>query len=165
MAAMTELTTERLRLRPVATSDVAALLAHQTNPEVMRYVPGGERARPAVEALVARSEADWKARGVGLFALAHAETGELVGYCGVAFDASGCELDMILAEEHWTQGIGTEAVAAVLELAKKRGVTAVYALPHDANVAAHRVCEKNSMGQAGSAKRLGVTCTRYERAL
>lgn len=162
---MTELQTERLRLRPLAKGDVDGLLAQQTNPEVMRYVPGGERARAAVEALVARSEADWKARGVGMFALAHVETGELVGYCGVAFDANGCELDMILAEEHWTQGIGTEAVAAVLELARQCGATVVYALPHDANVAAHRVCEKNAMGQAGSAKRLGVTCTRYERTL
>ncbi|TAJ23309.1 MAG: N-acetyltransferase [Planctomycetota bacterium] len=162
---MTELRTERLRLRPVATSDVAALVEHQTNPEVMRYVPGGARARAAVEALVAGSDAQWKASGHGLFALSHQETGELVGYCGLIVVAEAVELDMILAEEHWTQGIGTEAAAAVIEFARAKGIAKLVALPHDANVAAHRVCEKNGMSPNGSAKLQGVTCVRYELAL
>lgn len=162
---MSELQTERLRLRPVAPSDVDALLAHQTNPEVMRYVPGGARGRAAVEALVASSVAQWKASGHGMFALSHQETGELVGYCGLTAGADAAVLDMILAEEHWTQGIGTEAVAAVLAFAKDKGVARVVALPHDANVAAHRVCEKNGMAPSGSAKLHGVTCVRYELAL
>jgi ribosomal-protein-alanine N-acetyltransferase len=154
-----------LRLRPVATSDVDALVAHQDNPEVMRYVPGGARGRAAAEALVAHSEAQWKASGYGVFALSHQETGELVGYCGLVAGADAVELDMILAEEHWTQGIGTEAAAAVIEFARGKGIAKLVALPHDANVAAHRVCEKNGMTPSGSAKLQGVTCARYELAL
>jgi RimJ/RimL family protein N-acetyltransferase len=163
---MTDLTTERLRLRPVASGDVDALLVHQTNPEVMRYVSGGVRTRAAIEALVSRSVEQWSASGHGLFALSHRETGELVGYCGLlagggAARAGAIVLDMILSEEHWTQGIGSEAAAAVIAFARGKGIAELVALPHGANVAAHRVCEKNAMTSRGTARHDGIECAVY----
>jgi RimJ/RimL family protein N-acetyltransferase len=38
--------TDRLRLRPLATRDVAALVALDSDPEVMRYINGGRPTPP-----------------------------------------------------------------------------------------------------------------------
>jgi RimJ/RimL family protein N-acetyltransferase len=160
---MTTLTTERLVLRPVELRDVDLLARQQASPEVMRYVPGGIRTRAQVLALVERSIADWRAQGHGLFAVEHQEIHEVIGYCGTRALEQGAliELDMILAEEHWTQGLGTEAAAAVIASATQAGVQHALAVPHDANVAAHRVCEKNELASRGSAKHYGIECAVY----
>jgi len=99
---MPTLETDRLRLRPLEPADADALTRHQASPEVMRYVPGGARARAAVQALIQRSQADWKARGWGLFAVEHKEVGEGDRLPGLSLLEQGpeVELDMILAEEH-----------------------------------------------------------------
>lgn len=161
---MTALATERLRLRPLAPGDAELLLALQGDPEVMRYVPGGVRARAAVEAEIARSAADWRERGYGLFAVEHAEIGECIGTCGLARLEGGPDVHapVMLAEAHWTQGLATEALGAVLRFAfETAGLERVVGVAHEANVACHRVYEKNGMAPEPSAVHFGIDCARY----
>ena len=164
-----ELATERLRLRPLESADAEFLVSLQSDPEVMRYVPGGARTTAQARAEIAQSDADWRERGWGLFAVLHAEIGEVIGYAGLAQLEAGPDvhLPIMLAEAHWTQGLATEAAGAVLRFAfETAGLARVVGVSHEANVACHRVYEKNGMAPAPSARHFGIDCARYaiERA-
>ena len=76
----------------------------------------------------------------GLWALHHRSTGRFVGYCGVARgeDTGEPELMYALLPAWWGQGLGTEAAAAVVELAD-RSLPELLATADPANVASLRI--------------------------
>lgn len=166
------LETPRLRLRPLAASDEADLVALDSDPEVMRYVgsPAGvkspaetlERARLRI-----REEQDgdyeplgfWRIEGRGDGAF-HG-VGALIRMPGGQMPHSGeVEVAYRLARSAWGQGIATEAAGALVAHALgPLGLPRVVAVTYPANRASQRVLDKLGFERRGIQEYKGVQAT------
>ena len=117
--------TERLHLAPFTQTDVDALHALWTDPDVRRYlwddivIP-----RSKAEEIVAASEAGFRSRGYGFWSL-HRRTspeGALIGFCGFRpFEGSDVpELLYGILPSYWGRGLVTEAGRAAIQFGFER---------------------------------------------
>ncbi len=115
---MTELSTERLVLRPFASDDVDALHALWTDREVRRYLFDGEvPARQRVVDTVENSVQGFVDVGYGFFSLRRRQSpAEIIGFSGFRpFDEDAVvEMLFAVAPSHWGRGYATEAGREVL---------------------------------------------------
>lgn len=169
------LLTPRLRLRPLAATDEADLVALDSDPDVMRYVgspPGvsspaetaerarqriAETARGAHEPLgfwCIEARDDQAFRGVGaLIRMPDAEENRQRG-------ARDVEVAYRLARSAWGQGIATEAAAALVAHALgPLGLGRVVAVTYPENEASQRVLDKVGFARAGFREYKGVRVT------
>lgn len=114
-----ELLSPRLRLRRLRQGDAEAVCAYRAMPEVARFQSWDSYGPADATALIAGQERSPPcAAGSWLqLALVLAESGDLVGDCGIHFplaDARQVELGITLAPRHQGRGLATEAVATVL---------------------------------------------------
>ena len=102
--------THRLTLRPITLDDVDLLVALDADPEVMRYITGGQpSARDEVERVVRRSIGH---RWVGY------EHDTFVGWFGLRpVGAPDPELGYRLRRACWGRGLATEGSLALIDLA------------------------------------------------
>ena len=114
-----EITTDRLILSQLDPADAAAVFAYRSSPEVRRYQQWEPQSLEDVVTFVqglASVEFDtpgsWFQFGVRL-----RDTGKLAGDLGVRFleDGQQAEIGITLQPDSQGQGLGTEAVAAVLD--------------------------------------------------
>jgi len=109
-----QLRTDRLVLRRWRDGDRDPFAALNADPEVMEHFPG-PLTRAESDATVERAEAHFDAYGFGLWALEVAETGEFIGFTGLAtprFDAPftpAVEVGWRLARSAWGLGYASEA--------------------------------------------------------
>lgn len=114
--------TARLRLRQWTELDREPFAALNADPEVMRHFPS-VLSRSRSDEVLARLRRDLTSRGWGLWALERHDTGELIGFGGLAvpqFEAAftPCvEVGWRLARSAWGQGLATEAAGAALDVA------------------------------------------------
>jgi RimJ/RimL family protein N-acetyltransferase len=141
------LDTERLRLRAFRRGDIEDYAAMNADPEVLRYLGGGEPAwdRGRSWRHMAFLMGHWQLGGTGMWVAEHRETGAFVGSVGFAAPDGwpGFELAWILARRWWGQGLATEAASQALAYAfnvleKDR----VISLIHPENRASIRVAER-----------------------
>jgi RimJ/RimL family protein N-acetyltransferase len=141
--------TARLVLRPFQPADAAAMHAILSDAEAMQFwstLPHGDMAQTerwvasTIEA-VAKGEADD-------FVVVH--EGRVVGKAGLW---KGNELGMIFAKSTWGTGIAREAVAAVIERARTRGVNIITADVDPRNLRAVAFLERLGFVVTGEAKR------------
>jgi RimJ/RimL family protein N-acetyltransferase len=117
--------TARLLLRPIdPATDVDAMHAYQSLPEVCRYVPYSPQTRDQVAARLAdpaKVRATLLVPGPGqaiFLAVVVRESRELVGDVMLAWkDETNAEIGYVINPRHHGQGIATEAAAALLRLA------------------------------------------------
>ena len=170
------LETPRLRLRPLASSDEADLVALDSDPEVMRYVgsPAGVKS-PAETAARARlriretrrgdyeplgfwrieGRADRAFHGVG--ALIRMPAGNREGPGDADVDV---EVAYRLARSAWGQGIATEAAGALVAHALgPLALPRVVAVTYPANQASQRVLDKLGFERHGLREYKGVQVT------
>jgi ribosomal-protein-alanine N-acetyltransferase len=111
------LCTDRLDLRPIRADDRAALVRLLGDPEVARYLGDGGPLEPAgVDRwLDAARRSDDEPHG-GLRAVVRRDTGQMIGYCGIADgeDTGRPELMYAFVPSCWGKGFATEAAQAVL---------------------------------------------------
>lgn len=148
-----EVRTRRLLMRGWRESDRAAYAELNADPEVMRHFPSTLTAQQSTE-MIDRMIANWSECGFGLWAVERTDTGELIGFVGLAAPAweapfTPCvEVGWRLGRQHWGRGFAPEAATAALEW----GFTNVD-LPNDEivsfttelNVKSQRVMEKIGM--------------------
>jgi len=144
------LETERLVLRRFTADDVDLLVELDSDPEVMRYINGGEPTpREEVEREILPAFLRWYERpgGFGFWAAEEKATGEFVGWFHLRpakGDPPGhVELGYRLRRAAWGKGYATEGSRALVEKAfAELGVERVYATTMVVNEASRRVMEK-----------------------
>jgi RimJ/RimL family protein N-acetyltransferase len=109
------LTTARLRLRELRTTDFEAFARIHADAEVMRFL-GGVASPAESWRKLAMLVGHWYLRGFGMWAVESLATGELVGRVGFHQPEGwpDFELGWTIGREHWGQGYATEAAQAAL---------------------------------------------------
>ncbi|MGH2448707.1 MAG: GNAT family N-acetyltransferase [Chloroflexota bacterium] len=152
----TYLETERLILRPFTTADVDNLAGLDGDPEVMRYLNGGEPTPREViqQKYLPRYLGEYERfEGFGHWAAHVRDTGEFVGWFGLCPEGDGnliaVELGYRLRPSAWGNGFATEGARGLIRNAFTRlGVERVLAHTYQDNLASIRVMEKAGMSLA-----------------
>jgi ribosomal-protein-alanine N-acetyltransferase len=112
---ITEIETERLRLRPLRASDRNDLHHLFTDPDVRRYL-WDDQVLPIEQtwAVVAESLRRFAADGTGLWAVSRKGRAPLAGFGGYWPFPGRLEILFGLAPVHWGRGLATELVRALL---------------------------------------------------
>jgi RimJ/RimL family protein N-acetyltransferase len=169
------LTTERLRLRPFAESDLDAMHRLLSEEGILRYFPNPDPpSRERVEQLIHRQIEHWETHGFGWWVVellgapgggpsaapdtaqdaTHAPapgqspTPELLGWNGLLYlpETDEIEVDFLLGHAYWGKGYATEGARASLRFGfRDLGLTTIVALAHPDNTASRRVMEKLGM--------------------
>jgi RimJ/RimL family protein N-acetyltransferase len=113
------LETKRLLLRRFVMSDLDALHAFYSDPDVIKYIPDAPHTYEET-----REELEWFMNGhprfpeLGLWATIYKETGQFIGRCGLLpwtiDERSEVEVAFAFSKEYWGQGLGTEVAQAIL---------------------------------------------------
>jgi RimJ/RimL family protein N-acetyltransferase len=147
-----ELTTARLRLRPLTRDDVPALVPVYTDPEVTRYFSGDVPGQAAVATMVERRLTRPMLPGMGSWALDLDGTVVGLGHIWPSAQLPGhlAEMGWLLGRRHWGQGLATEAARAVLDHGRGTlALPAVWALVHRDNKPSVAVAERLGMLEIG----------------
>lgn len=95
------------------------------------------------EAFLAVCETEWETWPAGPYLIVSRRDGRLLGSTGLAFEApTVASTGYVLARDAWGTGYATEALAAMVDVARQVNVHRLYALCHPANPSSIRVLEK-----------------------
>jgi RimJ/RimL family protein N-acetyltransferase len=119
---MTTLATDRLLLRPPTATDLDAIAAMWSDPEVVRFIGGGKPfSREQSRQRLLRYVGHWTLFGYGSFSVIDRVTGQFLGDVGVQnFERDiepplgPFEAGWVLASSAHGRGLASEALAAVL---------------------------------------------------
>jgi RimJ/RimL family protein N-acetyltransferase len=144
--------TSRLQLRRPRERDADAIFSrYSSDPAVTRFVGWPtHRAVADARAFVGASEAEWARWPAGPYLIVAREDGRLLGGTGLAFETSYRAMTgYVLAKDAWGQGYATEALAAMVGVARETGVRRLYALCHHDHRPSARVLEKCDFAREG----------------
>ena len=149
-------TTPRLRLRRPHSADAAAIFdTYGSDPDVTRYLGWPRHMRVEdTRAFVLFSDNQWKRWGQGPLLIEELTSRRIIGSTGLAVEAAHrASTGIVLAKAYWGQGYATEALAAVLDIARATSLCRVEALCHHAHSASARALEKVGFELEGRLKR------------
>jgi RimJ/RimL family protein N-acetyltransferase len=155
-----EITTARLLMRPVAASDVDALVPIYTDPEVTRFFREPVANRAAVRRMVERRLVRQREPGMGSWVLLL--DGQLAGighlWPSKELPGSVPEAGWMLHRAHWGRGIATEAATAIITHGLYQlGLPAVWALVHRENKSSLAVTSRLGLLDVGEGEYYGAT--------
>ena len=146
--------TERLLLRPLALTDVEALLAYRSRPDVCRYVPFEAMDRQVITRRLANHWANTTLTDEGqslTLGVELAGTGELVGDVILFWHSRlhrGGEIGYVLNPDYAGHGYATEAAKTMLRLGfEDLGLHRIVARIDERNDASARVARRLGMRQ------------------
>jgi len=137
-------TTRLVLVRPTSEDAATIFERYASDPEVTKFL-GWARHRSIADTLAFLdfSAAEWERWPAGPYLIRARDDGRLLGGTGLGFDAEDQAVTgYVLARDAWGQGHATEALRAVLEVARSVGVVRLYALCHAEHHASWRVLEK-----------------------
>ena len=149
MHTMSEIVTDRLRLRPFERADLPAFVAYRSHPDVARFqswdttysLADAETFLASQEGLVLGAPGEW----VQLAAVDR-RSGELCGDCAVRIaddQPATAEVGITFAPEHQGSGLATEALGGVISaLFERHELHRVFAQADDRNLAVQRLLER-----------------------
>ncbi|MGA7916501.1 MAG: GNAT family N-acetyltransferase [Candidatus Acidiferrales bacterium] len=157
-----------MRLMPWQPEDWLLLRPIATDPEVMRYISGGE---PWPEERIR----EWARKQVGYFekygfcmwGLFDKATGEMIGFCGLQPLEGTLEIEIgwWLGRAWWGKGLATEAAREALRDGFERaGLGRIVAIAMRENVASTRVMEKLGMKYERETTHRGFAVVLYAAA-
>lgn len=140
-------------IRPFTLADTDAAHALYSDPQVMRYVPGGPRTRDGSLARLQEHVEHQRRHGFSKWAVFRNADRTFVGDCGLQYLADGpdIELGFHMLPAHWGRGYATEAASACLGWGLRERSERVVAIVDPANRTSIRVLEKIGMRSAGKA--------------
>lgn len=137
-----QLDTQRLTLRPYQTSDLAAFVALNADPEVRRHVGGPLSPTEATT----RFQSFFTGGNDDAWAITLRESGRYIGHCWLVMREEDPELGFLLVPAVWRQGYGTEVAVAALDYAlTQRCYSRVVATVDADHPASIRVLERAGM--------------------
>lgn len=140
-----DLHTERLILVAPTKDDAEEIFErYASDPDVTRYL-GWPRHQSIddTRGFLAFSAAEWARWPAGPYLIRARSDGRLLGSTGLSFSRRDEAMTgYVLARDAWGQGYATEALRAMVELARELRVTRLYAPVHTDNRASSRVLEK-----------------------
>lgn len=141
--------TPRLLIREWQPQDRPAFARMATDPEMMRYITGGE-AMPAerIDGFFGRQQGHLEACGLCMGAMVLRASGEIVGTAGAQpLDRlPGHDLGWWVWKDHWRRGYATEAAAAIRDHALRvAGLPRIHAVIDPDNHASRGVAGKIGM--------------------
>lgn len=158
--------TKRLTIRSWDETDIETYAAMVADPEVMKHIGEGQpRGRDYAEEFVHRMMELFEKRGWIRFAVEHAESGELMGFCG--FETAGESGDVQdfgwrFARKFWGAGYGTEAVLCVLELGRSRyDLPMIESKSYPENIGSMKLFEKMGMSFLRESEEFGRRIVHY----
>ena len=144
--------TSRLRLRRPRQSDAEEIFArYSSDPEVTRFI-GWPMHHSVAEtrSFLEYCDAEWSRWPCGPYLMLGREDGRLLGGTGLAFETSyRAATGYVLAKDAWGRGYATEALSAMVGVARNCGVRRLYAFCHHEHRASARVLEKCGFAREG----------------
>jgi [ribosomal protein S5]-alanine N-acetyltransferase len=162
--------TPRLFLRRVEQEDASDILRYLSDPEVTKFY-GME---PFADLEDARSEIGWYERilkeGTGIrWGISLKDSNGLIGSCGFLNMAPGhfrADIGLELDSDYWNQGIGTEAISAVIRFGFERlNLMRIQALIEPANIQSQRLFGKCGFIREGLLRNYEYTCGKFDDLL
>jgi RimJ/RimL family protein N-acetyltransferase len=150
------LATDRLVLRRPRPKDAEPIFAgYASDPEVTRFLSWRtHRSVADTKAFLAFSDTEWGRWPCGPYLVCAREGDTLLGSTGLAFETSyRAATGYVLARNTWGRGYATEALLAVVGIARGVGVRRLYALCHPEHAASRRVLEKSGFLLEGTLRR------------
>ena len=147
IVAVTELRSERLRLRGLVANDAPFILELVNEPSWLRFIGDrGVRNLDDARAYIANGpQASYARHGFGLYLVERAADAAPLGLCGLLKrDAlEHADIGFAFSPRHWGQGYAGEAARAVLADARDRlGLARVLAITNPDNAASIGLLEK-----------------------
>lgn len=160
------LETKRLRLRPMAASDLDALLGIFGDPRVMAAFNEPPYSREQMKRWLESKLAHQDRYGYGLFAVILTPEGVLIGDCGLEHMEVGeeqiTELGYDIRSAYWNQGYATEAARAMRDFAfRTLELPRLVSLIRVGNQASKRVAEKTGMHLVDVIERYDIAYWKY----
>lgn len=164
---MTILTTERLRLVPMADEHFDGLYAMNSDPAVMRYITGKPDTPEDTRAMIERVKERWALYGFSWWTFFERETGEIVGAGCVQYlgrdPANPHELGWRLRADRWGKGYASEAARHMARFAfEDLHAPLLCAVCQPDNRASAHVMEKLGMTYTGKETWYDMSCSRYD---
>jgi ribosomal-protein-alanine N-acetyltransferase len=148
--------TLRLVLRRPRPEDAEAIFnRYGKDPEVTRWVsfPTHKSVEDARQ-FIALSDADWAKWPAGPYLIESREDGALLGGTGLDFETPRrASTGYVLAKDAWGRGYATEALEAMVRVARATGVERLWAICHVDHKASAHVLEKCDFSRAGTLRR------------
>jgi RimJ/RimL family protein N-acetyltransferase len=148
--------TTRLVLRPPRLADGRAIFeSYGQDAEVTRYLTWRPHARAEeMESFLRRSIAAWRGYSRRPWVLTRCPEDRPIGMIELRMSGHHAELGYVLARAAWGQGLMTEAVQAIVDLAlADPGLYRTWAVCDVENLASARVLEKAGMQREGLLRR------------
>jgi [ribosomal protein S5]-alanine N-acetyltransferase len=145
MKATERIETERLFLRKPTLTDAEAIFErYASDAAVTRYLSWPTHRRiEMTQAFLAWSDEDWERWPAGSYLIFERETDRLLGGTGIAFQNPTLAVTgYVLARDAWGQGYATEALEAMVKLARATGVKHLVAVCHPDHRPSTHVLEK-----------------------
>ena len=144
--------TARLELRRPRLDDADGVFSrYASDPDVTRLVSfPTHRSVDAARGFVSFSDQQWSEWPAGPYLIFLRGGGPLIGGTGLAFEAPyRAQTGYVLAKDAWGRGFATEALAAMIGVARGAGVRRLYALCHHSHRASEHVLEKCDFAREG----------------
>jgi len=144
--------TPRLSLRRPRERDADAIFCrYSSDPDVTRLVGWPtHRAVADARAFIAYSDGQWGYWPAGPYLIEGRRDLSLLGATGLAFEtAYRAQTGYVLAKDAWGRGIATEALEAMVSVARGVRVRRLYGLCHYSHLASARVLEKCGFAREG----------------
>ena len=145
MKALETIESARLVLQCPKHQDAESIFTiYASDPVVTRYVAWPRHESLAdTESFLAFSKAEWDRWPAGPYLIRSRADGAILGSTGLAFEtASRASTGYVLSRDAWGKGYATEALQAMISVARGVGVRRLYAICHTEHRASWRVLEK-----------------------
>jgi RimJ/RimL family protein N-acetyltransferase len=148
--------TSRLTLTPPNAGDAESIFErYAADPEVTRYLSWPQHRSVAdTRAFLDFSAQEWERWPAGPYLIRLRADGRLIGGTGLSFNNDQeAVTGYVLTKDAWGQGYATEALRAMIDLARQLGVVTLEALCHPDHRASIHVLEKGGFRREGTFQR------------